>query len=158
MALLDTLDLHGLVFVGHSVSSMIGLLTSIQRPDIEGLIDMLEFNMGVANFLAPVVMGGGEPADLTSELQASLCAADSYINRRLATATFLGDNRADLHRVTVPAPILQCADDAIAPLAVGDFLHARLAGSTLQRLDVVGQCPHMTHPLSPLPRFAVCCD
>jgi sigma-B regulation protein RsbQ len=177
VALLDELDLRDVVFVGHSVSAMIGLLASIQRPgrfarlvlvgpspcylndpagcytggfertDIEGLIDMMESNMlGFANFLAPVAMGSGGPAERTDELQASLCAADPYINRRFATATFLGDNRADLHQVTVPALILQCADDAIAPVSVGHYLHARLAGSTLQVLDVVGHCPHMTHP------------
>jgi sigma-B regulation protein RsbQ len=175
--LLDALDLHDVVFVGHSVSAMIGLLASIQRPerfarlvllgpspcylnhpaegyvggferaDIEGLIDMMESNMvGFANFLAPVAMGASAPAERTEELQSSLCAADPYINRRFAMATFLGDNRADLAQVTVPALILQCADDAIAPRAVGDYLQARLAGSTLQVLDVVGHCPHLTHP------------
>lgn len=177
VALLDDLDLRDVVFVGHSVSAMIGLLASIQRPgrfarlvlvgpspcylnhpaegyvggferpDIEALIDMMESNMlGFADFLAPAAMGSQGPAERTDELQASLCAADPYINRRFATATFLGDNRADLHQVTVPALILQCADDAIAPATVGQYLHARLAGSTLQVLDVAGHCPHMTHP------------
>jgi sigma-B regulation protein RsbQ len=177
VALLDALDLHDLVYVGHSVSAMIGLLASIQRPerfarlvllapspcylndpaegyvggfertDIEALIDLMESNMvGFANFLAPVAMGSGGPAALTDELQASLCAADPYINRRFATATFMGDHRAALRRVTVPALIVQCADDVIAPVAVGDYLHDHLAGSTLQRLAVVGHCPHMTHP------------
>ena len=177
VALIEGLDLRDIVFVGHSVSAMIGLLASIQCPerfarlvlvgpspcylndpadgyvggferaDIEGLIDMMESNMlGWANFLAPVVMGSQSPTELTNELQASFCAADPFINRRFATATFLGDNRVDLPRVTVPALILQCADDAIAPRSVGDYLHARLAGSRLQVLDVVGHCPHMTHP------------
>ena len=175
--LLDGLDLRDVVFVGHSVSAMIGLLASIQRPgrfarlvlvgpspcylnhpdegyvggferpDIEALIDMMESNMvGFANFLAPVAMGGEGPAERTAELQASLCAADPYINRRFASATFLGDNRADLHKVTVPALILQCADDAIAPVAVGDYLLSHLAGSSLQVMNVVGHCPHLSHP------------
>ena len=177
VALLDGLDLRDVVFIGHSVSAMIGLLASIQRPerfdrlvllgpspcylnhpadgyvggferaDIEGLIDMMESNMlGWASFLAPVVMGGQSPAELTAELEASFCAADPVINRRFASATFLGDNRADLVRVTVPSLILQCADDAIAPRSVGDYLHRQLAGSSLQILDVAGHCPHMTHP------------
>lgn len=165
------------LFVGHSVSAMIGLLASIARPerfaqlvlvgpsprylndpdtgyiggferaDIDGLIDMMDTNMlGWADFLAPAVMGADSPAELTEELRASFCAADPAINRRFALATFLGDNRADLPRVTVPTVILQCAHDAIAPSAVGDFMHAQLSGSRLQVLDVAGHCPHLSHP------------
>jgi sigma-B regulation protein RsbQ len=177
VALLDALDLRDVVFVGHSVSAMIGVLASTARPerfaqlvlvvpsprylndpdtgyvggferaDIDGLIDMMDSNLlGWANFLAPVVMGVDSPAERTDELQASFCAADPYINRRFAMATFLGDNRADLPRVTVPTRILQCAHDAIAPRVVGDDMHARMPGSRLQMLDVTGHCPHLTHP------------
>ncbi|MES2715321.1 MAG: alpha/beta hydrolase [Pseudomonadota bacterium] len=177
VAMLDTLDLHDVVFVGHSVSAMIGLLAAIARPqrfdrlvlvgpsprylndpdagyvggfersDIDSLIDMMDSNLlGWADFLAPVVMGADSPAERTDELRASFCAADPDINRRFAMATFLGDNRADLARVTVPSVILQCAHDAIAPRAVGDYMHQQLRGSRLQLLDVVGHCPHLTHP------------
>ncbi len=177
VALIDALDLHDMVFVGHSVSAMVGVLAAIARPerfaqlilvgpsprylndpdtayvggferaDIDGLIDMMDSNLlGWANYLAPVVMGTDSPAALTDELKSSFCAADPYINRRFALATFLGDNRADLARVTVPTLILQCAHDAIAPRAVGDYMHAHLPGSRLQVLDVAGHCPHLTHP------------
>ena len=169
-------DARNAVFVGHSVSAMIGMLASIAQPqlfsrlvlvgpsprylnappdytggfersDIDGLIDMMETNMlGWADFLAPVVMGTQSPTDLTTELKASFCASDAYIARRFAMATFLGDNRADLPKVSVPALIIQCADDAIAPLAVGHYVHEHLLGSTLEVLDASGHCPHMTHP------------
>ena len=46
----------------------------------------------------------------------------------------------------VPSLILQCSDDMIAPDAVGDYLHAQLAGSTLHKLKATGHCPHMSHP------------
>lgn len=177
VALLDGLDLRDVVFVGHSVSAMIGLLAANIRPgrfaslllvgpsprylndpatgyvggfersDIDGLIDMMDSNLlGWADFLAPVVMGADSPEERTGELKASFCAADPSINRRFAIATFLGDNRADLPRVRVPSVILQCAHDAIAPQAAGTYMHQHLAGSRLQLLDVVGHCPHLTHP------------
>ena len=177
VALLDALDLRDVVFVGHSVSAMIGVLASITRPerfaqlvlvgpsprylndpaagyvggfersDIDGLVDMMDSNLlGWADFLAPAVMGPDSPPVLTDELKSSFCAADPYINRRFAMATFLGDNRADLPRVTVPSLILQCAHDAIAPTAVGDYMHAQMPGSRLQVLEVSGHCPHLTHP------------
>ena len=167
---LDHMTTRDVVFVGHSVSAMIGVLASIARPerfaqlvlvgpsprylndpdtgytggferaDIDGLIDMMDTNMlGWADFLAPAVMGADSPAELTEELRASFCAADPAINRRFALATFLGDNRADLARVTVPTLILQCAHDAIAPCAVGDYLHAQVPGSRLHLAEEAHQ-------------------
>ncbi len=177
VALLDALDLREVVFVGHSVSAMIGLLAAIQRPerfarlllvgpsprylndpdtgyvggfersDIDGLVDLMDSNLvGWADFLAPAVMGADSPPERTDELKSSFCAADPAINRRFARATFLGDNRADLARVTVPSVILQCAHDAIAPLTVGRYMHQQMPNSRLVPLDVVGHCPHLTHP------------
>jgi sigma-B regulation protein RsbQ len=124
-----------------------GYQGGFERTDIDGLIDMMESNLlGWADFLAPAVMGADSPAELTDELKASFCAADPYINRRFAMATFLGDNRADLPLLTVPCTILQCAHDAIAPRAVGEYMHRHMAGSRLQLLDVSGHCPHLTGP------------
>ena len=174
--ILRAADLKDVIFVGHSVSSVIGILASLREPerfsrlllvgpsprylneppdyvggferaDIDGLMDMMETNMlGWASFLAPVVMGPHSGDGMTQELRASFCASDPYITRRFAAATFLADNRQDLAGVTIPSLILQCADDAIAPMAVGEFMHARMKGSTLKVLQVSGHCPHMTHP------------
>ncbi len=177
VALLDGLDLNDVVFVGHSVSAMIGLLAAIERPqrfaqlillgpspcylndaatgyvggferaDIDALMDLMDTNLlGWADFLVPAVLGPDAREALNDELRTRFCTADPAINRRFAVATFLGDNRDDLARVTVPSVILQCAHDAIAPMAVGTFMHQRLHGSRLQVLDVVGHCPHLTHP------------
>jgi sigma-B regulation protein RsbQ len=173
--ILRAADLHDVIFVGHSVSSMIGVLASIAEPqrfarlvmvgpsprylndppdyaggfersDIDDLIDLMESNMlGWADFLAPVVMGPNQ-TELTQELKASFCANDAYIAKRFAMATFLADNRADLPRVTVPSLIIQCKEDAIAAPAVGRYVHEHIAGSTLALLDASGHCPHMTHP------------
>ena len=172
----SALDLANLVFVGHSVSSMVGLLASIRAPerfdrlvlvgpspcyindppdyvggferaDIEGLLDMMEKNyIGWASFLAPAVMKNPERPGLAHELQESFCSTDPEIARQFAEATFFSDNRDDLRRVTVPSLIMQCSDDAIAPLAVGDYLDRHLPGSTLRVLQATGHCPHLSHP------------
>ena len=171
-----SMDLRDVVYVGHSVSAMIGLLASIRAPerfdrlvlvgpspryindppeyvggferaDLEGLLDLMDGNqLGWANYLAPIVMANGERPELTQELQASFCATDPFVARRFAEVTFLGDNRADLPAVTRPSLILQCTRDAIAPPSVGAYLHAALQGSTLRELDASGHCPHMSHP------------
>lgn len=170
------LDLSEVVFVGHSVSSVIGMLAAIREPqrferlvligpsprylndppdyfggferaDLQGLLDLMDHNdMGWASLLAPTVMGNPERPELARELTASFCAADPVIARRFAEVTFLGDNRADLSRVPVPALILQCSDDLIAPVEVGRYVQAHLPHSDLHLLQATGHCPHMSHP------------
>jgi sigma-B regulation protein RsbQ len=71
---------------------------------------------------------------------------DPAIARRFAEATFYADNRRDLPRVKTPSLIVQVTDDAIAPVSVGEFMHANLANSTLRLMDASGHCPHMSHP------------
>jgi sigma-B regulation protein RsbQ len=170
------LDLTDVIFVGHSVSSMVGVLAAnreperfaklillgpspryvneppdyiggFERPDLEGLIDMMDRNyIGWANFLAPVIMKNADRPELGAELEESFCSTDPIIARRFAEATFFADNRADAAAVTVPSLIVQCADDAIAPQSVGEHLRRTMPGSTYRLLDVTGHCPHMSHP------------
>ncbi len=170
------LDLEDVIFVGHSVSSVVGMLASIREPgrfarlilvgpspryineppayvggferaDIEGLLDVMEKNyIGWANFLAPVVMKNEERPELTRELEESFCSTDPKIARRFAEATFFSDNRDDLPKVPVPSLIMQCSEDAIAPPDVGEYLHRHLPRSTLRVLRATGHCPHMSHP------------
>jgi sigma-B regulation protein RsbQ len=173
--IVHALDLHDLIFVGHSVSSMVGVLAANREPDrfarlvlvgpspryvndapyvggferheIEGLLETMDKNyIGWANFLAPVIMKNPDRPELSEELEASFCSTDPVIARRFAEATFFADNRADLAHVRVPSLILQCADDAIAPESVGEYLHGQLRGSTLHKLRATGHCPHMSHP------------
>jgi sigma-B regulation protein RsbQ len=169
------LDLHDIIFVGHSVSSMIGVLAAnreperfaqlvmlgpsaryvndadyvggFERADLEGLMDMMDRNfIGWANFLAPMIMKNPDRPELGTELEESFCSTDPVIARRFAEATFFADNRADAAEVRVPSLIVQCADDAIAPQSVGEYLRGVMAGSTYRLLEVTGHCPHMSHP------------
>jgi sigma-B regulation protein RsbQ len=171
----EALDLRDTILVGHSVSSMIGLLAAnraperfsriimvgpspryindqdyvggFERADIEGLLDLMDKNyIGWANFLAPVIMKNGERPELSKELESSFCSTDPVIARRFAEATFFADNRADLPHATVPSLLLQCSEDAIAPLDVGHYLARNLPNSTLRILKATGHCPHLSHP------------
>lgn len=170
------LDLEDVIFVGHSVSGMVGVLAAnreperfaqllmigpspryindapdyvggFERADIEGLLETMEKNyIGWANFLAPAIMQNPERPELAGELEASFCSTDPVIAKRFAEATFFADNRGDLAAVAVPSLIMQCSDDMIAPEAVGDYLSRELSGSTLAVLKATGHCPHMSHP------------
>jgi sigma-B regulation protein RsbQ len=167
--------LTDVIFVGHSVSAMIGALAAIRQPnlfqhliligpspcyindsdyvggfsreDIGGMLEFLDSNhMGWSSMMAPVIMGNPERPELASELTSSFCRTDPEIARHFARVTFLSDNRTDLSRVDTPALILQCSDDAIAPTVVGEYVHAQLAGSRLVMLDATGHCPNLSAP------------
>lgn len=169
------LDLKNAIFVGHSVSCMVGLIAAIKEPerfsdlimigpspcyineknykggferkDIEELMDTMEKNyIGWANFLAPAIMKNGDKPELVEELTESFCSTDPTIARQFAMATFFSDNRGDLRQLRQPSLIMQCSDDLIAPLEVGEYLHAHLADSTLKVLKATGHCPHMSAP------------
>lgn len=172
---IEAFDLRDVTFVGHSVSSMIGMLAAIEAPerfermvmigpspcyvndagyvggferkDIDGLLDLMDKNyIGWAQFLAPVVMKNTDRAELAGELQESFCATDPRMTKQFARATFLSDNRADLDKLRIPTLILQCSEDAVAPDVVGRYLAAALKGSTLKQMAATGHCPQMSHP------------
>jgi sigma-B regulation protein RsbQ len=169
------LNLTDAVFVGHSVSTMIGALAAIAEPerfarlvfvgpspryvnegdyvggfdraDIDGLLDMLDVNhLGWSAAMAPVIMGNADRPELAEELANSFCRTDPEIAKHFARVTFLSDNRADLPRLRIPALILQCSEDAIAPDAVGEYVHRQVAGSRMVRLAATGHCPHLSAP------------
>ena len=102
--------------------------------------------IGWANFLAPAIMKNPERPELGQELTESFCSTDPKIARQFAAATFFSDNRKDLLKVNKPSLIMQCSEDIIAPLDVGDYLHAHLKNSTLRVMKATGHCPHMSHP------------
>jgi sigma-B regulation protein RsbQ len=83
---------------------------------------------------------------LTREIEESFCSTDPKIARRFAEATFFSDNRDDLPKVSIPSLIMQCSEDAIAPIEVGEYLHLNLPHSTLRVMRATGHCPHMSHP------------
>jgi sigma-B regulation protein RsbQ len=175
LEIVAALDLTDVVFVGHSVSAMIGVLAAnrqperfdrlvlvapspryvdddgyvggFSRPDIEELLDSLDSNyLGWSAAMAPVIMGNPGRPELGAELANSFCRTDPAIAREFARVTFLSDNRPDLAAVRTPALVLQCSDDVIAPRAVGDYLHRELAGSTLVQLAATGHCPNLSAP------------
>ncbi|MDB5444890.1 MAG: alpha/beta hydrolase fold protein [Phenylobacterium sp.] len=169
------LDIRSGVYVGHSVSAMIGVLASKMAPELfsdlvmvgpspryidDGdyvggfteaqileLLDFLDSNhMGWSEAMAPVIMGNADRPELAEELTNSFCRTDPDIAKRFARTTFLSDNRADLDGVAARALILQCSEDVIAPPAVGEYVHRRLPNSQLVLMKATGHCPNLSAP------------
>jgi sigma-B regulation protein RsbQ len=171
----DELGLTDVVFVGHSVSAMIGVLAAAAQPDrfarlvlvgpsprylddegyvggftrddIDELLDSLDSNyLGWSRAMAPVIMGNADRPALAGELESSFCRTDPEIAAHFARTTFLSDNRDDLDRVSTPSLVLQCAQDAIAPESVGRYVHDRLPGSVFVQMSATGHCPNLSAP------------
>jgi sigma-B regulation protein RsbQ len=117
------------------------------REQVDELLEFLDSNhMGWSQAMAPAIMGNADRPELSEELTNSFCRTDPEIAKHFARATFMADNRDDLSKVTVPSLILQCADDVIAPVSVGHYLHAKLLDSTLVLMKATGHCPNLSHP------------
>jgi len=171
----DALDVRHGVFVGHSVSAMIGALACARepkrfdrlvmigpsprylndgdyiggftRPDIDELLETLESNyLGWAHTMAPVIMGRPDRPELGEELASNFCRTDPRIAHQFARTTFLGDNRDDLRRVPARTLILQCSSDVIAPDSVGRYVHAQLPDSVFVQMRATGHCPNLSAP------------
>ena len=173
VALCDAVNLKEVVFVGHSVSAMIGVLAAARRPglfshmimicpspryvddadyvggfaraDIDELLEFLDANhLGWSTTMAPVIMGNPDRPELAEELSNSFCTTDPDIARQFARVTFLSDSRGDLAAVATPTLIIDCLEDSIAPPEVGRYVQAAIAGSVLTTLDATGHCPHLS--------------
>jgi sigma-B regulation protein RsbQ len=169
------LGLDRVIFVGHSVSAMIGVLASLKAPElferlvligpspryiddgdyiggfsaaqINELLESLSDNyLGWSAAMAPAIMGNPERPELGQELTNSFCRTDPEIAKAFARVTFTSDNRADLGRVTAPALILQCSDDIIASEEVGSYVHRHIPGSKLVLMTATGHCPNLSAP------------
>ncbi|NWC93804.1 MULTISPECIES: alpha/beta fold hydrolase [unclassified Pseudomonas] len=163
------------ILVGHSVSAMIGALADRQAPgqiaghvmigpspcyidsgdyvggftlkDIQSLLDTLDSNyLGWSSTMAPAIMGAPDQPALGEELTNSFCRTEPDIAKQFARVTFMADNRADVNGLQTPTLILQSTDDLIAPVAVGEYLHAIMPNSEFCLVDNVGHCPHMSAP------------
>lgn len=170
------LDLKNASLVGHSVSSMIGLIAAkvtperfsnlvmvcpspcflnvppnyhggFEREDLEELIGLMDKNyIGWAQYLAPLVMGTENSGEMVKELTDSFCSTDPMTAKVFAKATFFSDMRDQLSHVQHPTLILQSSDDALAATSVGDYLHNEIAHSKLKLIKAKGHCLHMTNP------------
>lgn len=175
LEIIAALGLDDAVYVGHSVSAMVGVLAATRDPepfgslvlvgpspryvddagytggftqaDIDALLDSLDANyLGWSSAIAPVIMGNSDEPLLGEELTASFCSIDPAIARHFARVTFTSDNREDLRLVATPTLILQCNDDIIAPRVVGEYVHREIAGSRLVVLSATGHCPNLSSP------------
>jgi len=169
------LDLQDVIFVGHSVSSMIGLLAvkkyqsrfkkiifigpspcylnkpgyegGIDPEDLDDLLDVMDSNyLGWSATMAPLIMGIDNSGELSKSLEASFCATDPSIARRFARVTFTSDNREDLTGVEIPSLTIQCNDDFLTSVTIAEYINRHMSFNEIALLDSSGHCPHLSDP------------
>ncbi|MET4074653.1 alpha/beta hydrolase [Hymenobacter sp. UYCo722] len=172
---LRTLALYDVVFVGHSVGAMIGVLAAVREPqrfqkmvlispsprfineqgyaggfeqqDINELLAAIDADYhGWSRGISPVMMGADESPELVMELTNSFVRTNPEIARHFARVTFLSDTRAELGFLVTPTLVVQSAHDVIAPLAVGHYINEQLADSRIEVIATSGHCPHLSAP------------
>ena len=174
LRVLDELELTDVTFVGHSVASMIGVLTHVAAPavvsrlvlvspsacylddgdyrggftqtDIDDLLTMMERNqLGWQGALSGMV-AGADHEEVRAELEDTFCRTRPDVALQFAAVTFRADNRADLAHVIAPTLVIQVTDDVIAPMSAGEYVHQQISGSRLRVIDTRGHAPHLTDP------------
>lgn len=171
----DAFDLRDVIFVGHSISGVIGLLASIERPelfdklcligsspryinepgyaggfeedDIDDLIEMMERNYKEwAQYLAPIASKNTDRPALTEEFEAYLMANDRQIVKHFCEMTFKIDVRDQLEKVETPSLLLQSQDDTIVPYEISRYMHEKMKNSKLVLMQATGHNPHLSAP------------
>ncbi|WP_299289555.1 alpha/beta hydrolase [uncultured Mucilaginibacter sp.] len=169
------LQIYQVIYVGHSVSSMIGLLAALEKPeyfkkliflgpsarylndgdyigglernDLDGLFEVLDSNyLGFSRMMAPAIMGENNPVEQQEALVESFCAADPAVSQNFARVTLLSDHRSVLPYLKVPSLTLQCMDDVMAPETAGQYIREHTPGNTYLELHTSGHCPHLSAP------------
>nr|7UKB_A Chain A, alpha/beta-hydrolase [synthetic construct] len=175
LAILDELNIEKCVYVGHSVSAMIGCLASIRRPalfqklillgasprylndgdyeggfeqeDIDQVFSAMESNYAawVSGF-APLAVGADVPAAVR-EFSRTLFNMRPDIALFVARTVFESDLRGILGQVKVPCHIIQTKKDVAVPLSVADYLCRHLGGkTTVEILQTEGHLPQLSAP------------
>lgn len=170
----DELALENCIYVGHSVSCMIGIATCIARPqlfshlmliagspryldepgyrggfsqaDLDGLYDGMSANFQAwASGFVPMVVGVADNAAL-DDFSRMLCQMRPDIALMTSQTIFQSDMREVVPRLTRPTHLVQTRDDLAVPMDVAHWLHAHIPGSTLDLIKAAGHVPHMTAP------------
>ncbi|RWZ58704.1 alpha/beta hydrolase [Halobacillus fulvus] len=171
----ESLNLEDCIFVGHSVSSMIGVLAANKKPklfkelimigpsprylndegytggfersDIDDLLHMMEMNfIGWASYMAPAATGAPIEAPISRQMEKQFSENHPAITRNFLSATLYSDHREDVKKLKVPSLIIQCAEDSFVPLAVGNYLHENIPNSSLAIIEAKGHYPQLSHP------------
>lgn len=163
------------IFIGHSVSGMVGMLAAIQAPQLfskmvfigaspryintddyvggftQEALDELYKTMETNYFawisgFAPMAMRNDDKPELAAVFAKTLSAIRPDIAVSVVRTIFQSDYRDRLSKLAKPTLLIHCANDVAVPLEVGEYLHKNIKGSILEVIDAEGHFPHLSAP------------
>jgi len=181
LAILEDLQVNSCIFVGHSVSGLVGMLASTERPDLfskiitvgasprylndidyfggfeqkdlDQLFEAMQsnFKAWVSGF-APLAVGADLDSIAVQEFSRTLFNIRPDIALSVAKTIFQSDMRSMLPHVTVPCHILQSSKDLAVPVAVAEYIHQNLGSkSIVEILPSEGHLPQLSSPAIVIP-------
>ncbi|KAK9163737.1 hypothetical protein Syun_004639 [Stephania yunnanensis] len=176
LAILEELHISSCIYVGHSVSAIIGVLASITRPDLfsklvlisasprylndvdyyggfeqeelEQLFEAMRSNYQAwCSGFAPLAVGGDMDSVAVQEFSRTLFNVRPDIALSVAQTIFQSDLRHVLCLVTVPCHIIQSTKDLAVPVVVSEYLHHHLnSDSIVEVMPSDGHLPQLSSP------------
>ncbi|KAK4260148.1 hypothetical protein QN277_003298 [Acacia crassicarpa] len=176
IAILEELQIDSCIFVGHSVSAMVGAIASITRPDLFSKLIMISASPRYLNDVdyyggfeqedlnqlfeaigsnykawcagfAPLAVGGELESVAVQEFSRTLFNMRPDIALSVAQTIFQSDMRQILGLITVPCHILQSVKDLAVPVVISEYLHQHIAAdSIVEVMSTYGHLPQLSSP------------
>ncbi|XVF75996.1 hypothetical protein PTKIN_Ptkin13bG0232100 [Pterospermum kingtungense] len=174
ICLLDQLHVKNTIYLGHSMSAMVGCVAATKRPllfthlillggspryindegydggfersDINDIYQSIDKNSGLRiKDFAPKAVGVNNTATI-AEFENSLRRMKPGIALSAGKTVFSSDLRKKLPKVVVPCTIIQSKKDYVVPVSVAYYMKSKLGGPPAQVkiLDTQGHFPHLT--------------
>ncbi|KAJ8900017.1 hypothetical protein K2173_024130 [Erythroxylum novogranatense] len=171
--LLDELKLKNTIYIGHSMSAMIGCLAAIKRPElfqhlvllggsprylnskgydggferaqVEVLLKSMEQNFsGWIQSYAPTAISVNN-TEAIAEFESTLGRMNPKTAISVAKTVYLSDMRHILPHVKVPCSIIQSRKDPVVPLFVPHYMETKIGGgANIRILETEGHFPQLT--------------
>jgi sigma-B regulation protein RsbQ len=173
MAMLDDVGLRRVLYIGHSVGGMIGLIAAAAAPDVidrlvtigascsyldrddyeggfseeamEGILAAAQsdFRSWAAGF-APLAVGPEGTAEGVEEFTNYLRRMRPDVGLRTLRTIMLGDYRAVPARVQQTVTVLQPTQDIVVPWTAAEYLASQLPNGELVAMQARGHVPQLT--------------
>ncbi|MDB5686747.1 MAG: alpha/beta hydrolase [Rhizorhabdus sp.] len=176
LEILDDLGIEDCIYIGHSMSGMIGAAAASARPEPFRRLIMIGASPRYLNDEGASYIGGFDQPDLDGLFAsmaanyqawaagfapavvggADIAAIDEFsrtlfqirpdVALGMSRTIFQSDMRAVAARIESPTHIIQTNNDMAVPQDVALWLNRAIEGSTLDLIDAAGHLPHMTAP------------
>ncbi|OAY26741.1 strigolactone esterase RMS3 [Manihot esculenta] len=173
ICLVEDMNLNSPVFVGHSMSGMIGCIASVKRPqlfqrivlvgaspryintgDYEGGFDESEIDDIISNIESnfhnwcsefPSLVVDARHPDSVEKLSKCLASMRPEVAVSVAKTVFYSDEREILDKVSAPCTIIRTTRDIVVPNSVAYYMQEKIKGkSTVEIIETDGHFPHLT--------------